>query len=124
MDKAGIEGHKATSRGLRHGFAVQALMTVPITQVQIWLGHAYLQTTSIYAQVSGTEERELAEKLWAALKAGQIPTNVESNEIPETQLSVFPNPITDVSNVQFALKDGANVELNVYSLGFCFLDCH
>lgn len=66
MDNAGIEGHKASSRGLRHGFAVQAVMTVPITQVQIWLGHAYLQTTSIYARVSGMEERELAEKLWAA----------------------------------------------------------
>ncbi len=66
MDKAGIDGHKATSRGLRHGFAVQAVMIVPITQVQIWLGHAYLQTTSIYAQVSGTEEREMAQKLWAA----------------------------------------------------------
>ena len=66
MEQAEIDGHKASSRGLRHGFAVQAVMTVPITQVQIWLGHAYLQTTSIYARVSGSEERELAEKLWAA----------------------------------------------------------
>lgn len=66
MEQAGIDGHKASSRGLRHGFAVQAVMTVPITQVQVWLGHAHLQTTSIYTRVSGIEERELAEKLWAA----------------------------------------------------------
>lgn len=66
MQKAGIEGHRASARGLRHGFAVQAVMKVPITQVQVWLGHAYLQTTSIYVRVSGTEERELAEKLWAS----------------------------------------------------------
>ena len=65
MLKANIEGHRATARGLRHGFAVHAVMTVPITQVQVWLGHACLQTTSIYVLVSGTEERELAEKLWA-----------------------------------------------------------
>ena len=64
MTKAGIKGPKASSKGLRHGFAVQAVMTVPITQVQVWLGHAYLQTTSIYVRVSGIEERKLAERLW------------------------------------------------------------
>lgn len=66
MDRAGIEGHRASARGLRHGFAVWAVLTVPVTQVQVWMGHAYLQTTSLYVKVSGVEEREMAEKLWAA----------------------------------------------------------
>ena len=65
MDMAGIYGHKASARGLRHGFAVWAVMALPITQVQVWLGHAYLQTTSIYVRVSEMEERKMAEKLWA-----------------------------------------------------------
>lgn len=66
MKDSKIEGHKASARGLRHGFAVQAVMMVPLTQVQLWLGHASLQTTSIYVRVGDIEERELAERLWAS----------------------------------------------------------
>lgn len=64
MNKAGIEGSKSSALGLRHGFAVHAVMKVPITQVQKWLGHAHLQTTAIYLNASGDEERRLAERLW------------------------------------------------------------
>lgn len=64
MQKAGVKGVKSSALGLRHGFAVHAVTKVPVTQVQKWLGHAYLQTTAIYLNVSGVEERELAMKLW------------------------------------------------------------
>ena len=64
MHDAGVEGVRASALGLRHGFAVHAVTKVPITQVQKWLGHAHLQTTAIYLDVSGTEERELAKMLW------------------------------------------------------------
>ena len=64
MNRAGIDGHKASARGLRHGFAACAVLTVPVTQVKVWLGHASLKTTLIYVQVSGMEDRELAERLW------------------------------------------------------------
>lgn len=64
MQNAGIEGIKSSALGLRHGFAVNAVSKVPITQVQKWLGHAYLQTTAIYLNVSGEEERRLAMRLW------------------------------------------------------------
>ncbi len=37
-----------------------------IATVQKWLGHARLETTAIYLEVSGDEERELAKRLWAA----------------------------------------------------------
>lgn len=66
MNQAKIKGVKSSSKGLRHGFAVLAVSKVPITQVQIWLGHSYLQTTAIYSTVSGKEERELAKRLWVA----------------------------------------------------------
>ena len=66
MHKAGIEGHRATARGLRHGYAVWATFEVSISKAQSWLGHADLKTTLIYTRVSGREDRELAEKMWAS----------------------------------------------------------
>jgi integrase/recombinase XerD len=55
----------ASPKGLRHGFAVACLMQkVPLTAVKRWLGHARLETTAIYLDVSGSEEREFAKRLW------------------------------------------------------------
>lgn len=64
MNEAGINGANSSALGLRHGFAVDAVAKVPITKVQKWLGHAHLQTTAIYVDACGAEERELAERLW------------------------------------------------------------
>lgn len=65
MIEAKINGTKSSALGLRHGFAVHAVTKIPLTQVQKWLGHAHLQTTAIYVEVCGVEERKLAEKLWS-----------------------------------------------------------
>ncbi len=67
MDVAGFafDDVKATPKGLRHGFAVKALMAdIPLTTVQTWLGHASLDTTAIYLQVTGAEDRTLARRMW------------------------------------------------------------
>ena len=64
MNTAGIYGAQASAKGLRHGFAVHAVTKAPITKVREWMGHADLETTAIYLQVSGIEDREWAEKLW------------------------------------------------------------
>jgi len=66
MEKADITGVKSTAKGLRHGFAIFALVEkkIPITTVQKWLGHANLETTAIYANALGIEERKLATRLW------------------------------------------------------------
>ena len=64
MNRAGIYGTQASAKGLRHGFAVHAANLVPITKVSGWMGHTSLETTAIYLQVSGTEDREWAKKLW------------------------------------------------------------
>jgi integrase/recombinase XerD len=67
MAEAGITGTMACPKGLRHGFAVACIsQAIPLTTVQKWLGHGRLETTAIYLNVSGDEERELAKRLWDA----------------------------------------------------------
>jgi integrase/recombinase XerD len=67
MKTAQIKGSMASPKGLRHGFAVACLgRNVPLPVVQKWLGHAKLETTAIYLQVLGNEERKLAKRVWAA----------------------------------------------------------
>lgn len=65
MDKAGLEGSYAMPKGLRHGFAIACLdKGLPLNMVQKWLGHSSIETTAIYADAVGEEERKLAAKLW------------------------------------------------------------
>lgn len=66
MREAGIPpGIHATPKGLRHGFGLHAIYCgVPLTLVQRWLGHARLETTSIYLQAIGPEERMIASRMW------------------------------------------------------------
>lgn len=68
MANAGVLGLQASPRGLRHGFAVSAVLSgVPLNIVQKWLGHASIETTAIYADVVGPEERMLAERNWTLI---------------------------------------------------------
>jgi len=64
MIEAKITGIRSCARGLRHGFAVHAVNYAPITMVKKWLGHARLETTAIYLDVIGAEERRIAQRLW------------------------------------------------------------
>ena len=67
MKQAGISGNMACPKGLRHGHGIACVSgKVPLPTIQKWLGHARLETTAIYLDVSGDEERELAKRLWAA----------------------------------------------------------
>lgn len=66
MAIAGLQGIHATPKGLRHAFAIACLdKTIPLNMVQKWMGHARLETTAIYANAMGDEERSLAARLWA-----------------------------------------------------------
>jgi integrase len=72
MLEAGIVGRAACPRGLRHGFAVNALQaSVPLNIVQKWLGHSRISTTAIYAAVSGPEEMLFAERFWRSASTGR-----------------------------------------------------
>jgi len=65
MSAASISGPQATPRGLRHGFCMNAAMhNVPPNLIQRWAGHASPDTTAIYFDASGTEERAFAERMW------------------------------------------------------------
>jgi integrase len=59
-------GIHATPKGLRHGFGIHAIHSgVPLNFVQRWLGHARMETTAIYLDAIGPEEREIASRMWA-----------------------------------------------------------
>jgi integrase/recombinase XerD len=67
MKQASVSGGMACPKGLRHGHGVACVSgKVPLTTIKKWLGHARLETTAIYLEVSGDEERELAKRLWSA----------------------------------------------------------
>jgi integrase/recombinase XerD len=67
MTSAGISpGAHHTPKGLRHGFGIHAIRSgVPLNLVQRWLGHARMETTAIYLQAMGEEERAIAAQMWA-----------------------------------------------------------
>jgi integrase len=66
MAQAGIYGACAMPKGLRHGLGVfgTAEANVPLNVMQKWMGHARIETTSIYANALGPEERALAARTW------------------------------------------------------------
>jgi len=60
-----LSGTHACPKGLRHGFGVASVQAgVPLNLVQRWLGHEKLETTAIYANAIGDEEREIAKRFW------------------------------------------------------------
>ena len=68
MSIAGIAGVQASPKGLRHGFAMGALVAgVPDITVMRWLGHARLETTMIYTDAIGAEARSIARRMWEPL---------------------------------------------------------
>lgn len=66
MEAAGIPPLLTKPRALRHAFGVQGLTEamVPINMMQKWLGHARIETTAIYANAVGAEERKIAQRMW------------------------------------------------------------
>jgi len=68
MADAQITGVQASPKGLRHGFAVGALVTgVPDVTVMRWLGHTRLETTMIYTDAVGVEAHDIAKRMWQPL---------------------------------------------------------
>lgn len=75
MRDAGIVEALCKPKALRHSFAVYAGQThVPLNVVQRWLGHARIETTAIYADALGAEERNLARRTWSFLNRRLLPT--------------------------------------------------
>lgn len=65
MNNAGIDGIKATAKGIRHGFGIAASQKqIQLNMTQKWLGHSDIKTTAIYSDAIGEEERNIAQRLW------------------------------------------------------------
>ncbi len=65
MAQAAIAGAQAMPKGLRHGFGIAtAEHNIPGGLVQRWMGHSRLETTAIYQDAAGNEERAFAARLW------------------------------------------------------------
>jgi len=65
MDTAAIHGLYASAKGVRHGFGIKATASeVPLNMTQKWMGHSRLETTAIYTNAVGPEERRIAERMW------------------------------------------------------------
>lgn len=65
MDAAGLTGAKACAKGLRHAYGVHCAMAeIPESRIKKWLGHESLETTEIYLDVAGPEDRAIARRLW------------------------------------------------------------
>lgn len=65
MTEAGIDGPHATPKGMRHGFGVRmAQKTRNPRLIQKLLGHKYLETTAIYMDLVGEEERAEVVGAW------------------------------------------------------------
>jgi integrase len=67
MSDAGVSSAWGVPKGLRHGLCVECTTDaqIPLNIVQRWLGHSRIETTAIYANAVGKEERALAERMWA-----------------------------------------------------------
>ena len=65
MCEASINGTQACPKGLRHSYAINAISNgVPLTLIKKWMGHASIQTTEIYLDIVGIEERVFAKRMW------------------------------------------------------------
>lgn len=60
------EGPHRTPKGLRHGYGVNAMQSgIQLNMLQKWMGHADMETTAIYANALGEEERQIAARMWS-----------------------------------------------------------
>ena len=65
MRARAIAGPMASPKGLRHGFGIRAAgRNVPTNLIQRWMGHASPDTTAIYLDAIGAEERQFASRMW------------------------------------------------------------
>lgn len=68
MTEAGIRDRQAKPKALRHAFAVEAVQQrIALSLIKKWLGHAKIETTALYAEPVGDEERDLARLMWKTL---------------------------------------------------------
>ena len=66
MRRADVATSVAMPKALRHAFGVQTTTgaRIPLNMVKKWMGHSRIETTAIYADAVGVEEKNLAASIW------------------------------------------------------------
>jgi integrase/recombinase XerD len=68
MVAAGVGPSQSKPKALRHAFAVEAVQQrIALSLIKKWLGHAKIETTALYAEPVGEEERALARLMWQTM---------------------------------------------------------
>ena len=74
MERIGIMGSRATTRGLRHTYATSNSEDgVKFSTLRNWLGHSRMENTAIYLDFMGAEERAYAQRRWQKLSKVKKP---------------------------------------------------
>lgn len=70
MGEAQVPAYCASPKALRHAFGVVGITDaqVPLNMMQKWLGHSRIETTAIYANAVGIEERKIAAQMWLEIE--------------------------------------------------------
>lgn len=75
MRDANVPERLTMPKAARHAFGIGAVQqSVPINIIQRWMGHARIETTAIYTDVIGKEERDLAQRTWRFLTSAMAGT--------------------------------------------------
>lgn len=67
---AGLQNGRVMPKAIRHSFGIGHAQTrTPSNMTQRWFGHAKIETTHIYMNASGEEERALASSVWPSFSS-------------------------------------------------------
>jgi integrase/recombinase XerD len=95
MALAELDGAKGTPKGLRHAFAIDNLTEeVPLTAISKWLGHTNIDTTKIYLDFIGPDERALAGRAWPHRKS-KLPYVAATPATSVTEVESFECGVSD-----------------------------
>lgn len=86
MNAAKVRDPLAMPKAARHAFGVDAVQnSVALNIIQRWMGHARIETTAIYADVIGREERALARRTWRSIEKalGDETGSIPRGNVPE-----------------------------------------
>ena len=99
MKSVGLDGYKASSRGLRRAYAISnSCENTPVATIKKWLGHKQLTSTNIYIEFDDPKEREMAKKAWPDSK-NELPLSRETlSSIPMTETKFFSFEVDDIQS--------------------------
>ena len=88
MADTGIEGPQACLKGVRHCFGIATVVAgVPLPTIATALGHANLQTTTVYTTVALLEERNFSPGCGSKRRIRPDPASESLRREPVTRMA-------------------------------------